>query len=362
MTIEVADRRRRRGGVLLVLILAVIAAWLVYLWLDGIGGGADVDADAPTSTTVATQPSTTTTTVAPMTTTTTVAATTTTTAPPETELDAAIAEIRSMEIERFGTRFGEPDRFAALFATPGEPALGLSRIDNGNVLLLARLAAQGDLDRLGASCRDSFVGECGSAFEANAETDASWLDGVLASFGELGDVRVLGIGVVGGEYTLLGQVASEGAKERIGSAVAGAIAPDLTLVNDLEVVDEGVITDATERGLEDLDLAGITFESGSADITAEGQAILDEAVSVLTNAIGVTVEVGGHTDSAGGAASNQRLSQARAEAVVAYLADGGVDETILTAVGYGEQQPIADNATPEGREQNRRIEFTVSAK
>ncbi|MCP4250515.1 MAG: OmpA family protein, partial [bacterium] len=68
----------------------------------------------------------------------------------------------------------------------------------------------------------------------------------------------------------------------------------------------------------------------------------------------------GWTDNAGGAASNQRLSQERADSVVTYLVDGGVDGTILTAVGFGEEQPIADNATAAGREQNRRIEFTVS--
>jgi len=361
MTPEIEDRRRRQGGVLLALVLAVIAAWLVYLWLDGVDGGGGIAADAPAATTVVTSPPATTTTVATTTTTTVAATTTTTTAPEATGLDAAIANIRRLEIEQFGTRFGEPDRLAALFATPGEPALGISRLGNGNVLLLARLADQDDLDRLDAACRDSFVQECGSAFEATADTDAAWLDGVLTSFGEVGDVRILGIGVVDGEYTLLGQVASEETKDRIGAAVAAAIEPDLTLINELEVVDADAITGDTQTALEDLDLQGITFESGSAEITADGQAILDEAVAVLANAVGVTVEVGGHTDSAGGAASNQRLSQARAESVVAYLVDGGVDEAILTAVGYGEEQPVADNATPEGREQNRRIEFTVSA-
>jgi OOP family OmpA-OmpF porin len=174
------------------------------------------------------------------------------------------------------------------------------------------------------------------------------------------DVPGLRIGVVGGEYTLQGQVANEDTKERIGAAVAAAIRPDLTLVNELEVVDSDVITGGTQTALEDLDLQGITFESGSAVITAEGRAILDEAVAVLASSVGVVVEVGGHTDSVGGAASNQRLSQSRAEAVVAYLVEEGGDPSILTAAGYGEEQPVADNGTAEGREQNRRIEFTAS--
>lgn len=357
MTIGIEDRRRRRGGVLVVLAGAIVAAWLVYLWLDGIRGDRGLAVDSATTTMAG---PTTTTTSPPAATTTTLAATTTTTTIPLGEIESAIVDIRRLELEQFGTRFGEPDRFAALFEAPGEPAFGLTRVANGSVLYLARLSNQGDLDRLDAACTIGVSPRCESTTETTADVDAPWIDGVVGSFVELGDVRFLGLGVVGGEYTLLGQVGSEETKARVGAAVATAIAPDLTLVNELEVLDSDVITGSTEAAIEDLDLQGITFESGSADITPDGQAVLDEVIAILTAEIGVRVEVGGHTDNAGGAASNQRLSQARAESVVASLVDGGVDESILTAVGYGEEQPIADNATAEGREQNRRIEFTVS--
>lgn len=358
MTTEIEDRRRRRGGVLIVLVGGIIAAWLVYLWLEGLDSG-DGSLAASSATTTTAQPAATTTTAGPATTT-TVVPTTTTLARDVGAIESGLAELRRLEIERFGTRVGEPDRFADLFATPGEPAFGLTRIDQGNVLFFARLGAQDDVVRVLNTCNANFPQGCELASETTADTNPLWLDGLIASFGEVGNVRILGIGVVGGRYNLLGQVASDETKQRIGDAVAAAIAPDLTLVNELEVVDSGVITDATETALDDIDLQGITFESGSAEITAEGRAVLDEAVAVLANAIGVTVEVGGHTDNAGGAASNQRLGQARAESVVTYLVDGGVEVAILTAVGYGEEQPIADNATPEGREQNRRIEFSVS--
>lgn len=108
-----------------------------------------------------------------------------------------------------------------------------------------------------------------------------------------------------------------------------------------------------------LGLAPINFETSSAVITAEGQAVLDGAVEFLLANEG-PVEIAGHTDSDGDDAFNLQLSQDRADAVMAYLIEKGVKAENLTAVGYGETQPVADNDTDEGKAKNRRIEFVAS--
>ena len=125
-------------------------------------------------------------------------------------------------------------------------------------------------------------------------------------------------------------------------------------------IDAVLVPDGFELGdvNEVIGLSPIGFEPASAEITQEGQTELDRAAQYLI-ANPVSVEIGGHTDSNGDDASNLELSEARAQAVLDYLVDSGVDPTRLTAVGYGETQPVADNATEGGRAQNRRIEFTI---
>ena len=106
--------------------------------------------------------------------------------------------------------------------------------------------------------------------------------------------------------------------------------------------------------------SGITFASGSAQIDAPSQQVLDVvAQSILAGPV-AAVEIGGHTDSEGTEINNQRLSLQRAEAVRTYLITKGVAAPRLVAKGFGSTVPIADNATPEGRAQNRRIEFVVT--
>jgi outer membrane protein OmpA-like peptidoglycan-associated protein len=104
-------------------------------------------------------------------------------------------------------------------------------------------------------------------------------------------------------------------------------------------------------------LEGVTFATGKADLTDASKAILLTVAQSLAGNPDVRVEVGGHTDAVGSNASNQRLSQARAESVMAFLIANGVNANQVTAKGYGEDQPVASNGTASGRQQNRRVEL-----
>ena len=88
--------------------------------------------------------------------------------------------------------------------------------------------------------------------------------------------------------------------------------------------------------------------------------LLNALASAANQCASYDVRVSGHTDSDGDDAYNQWLSEARANTVVAYLADSGVEPERLSGEGLGETRPIASNETPEGKAANRRIEFTVT--
>ena len=105
---------------------------------------------------------------------------------------------------------------------------------------------------------------------------------------------------------------------------------------------------------------GINFENGKAVITASSFKSLDDLATLLNSYPGASVEIQGHTDNNGAADANKTLSQDRANAVKRYLAAGGVAEARMTAVGYGQEMPIADNATPAGKAKNRRVDFKLS--
>jgi adhesin transport system outer membrane protein len=105
--------------------------------------------------------------------------------------------------------------------------------------------------------------------------------------------------------------------------------------------------------------ADALFESGKSNLKPEGLASIDKMLASIKGAQVDVVIATGHTDSVGSDASNNRLSLARAESVKAYLVEKGVDVKRVRAVGKGEGQPIADNATAEGRAKNRRVDLEV---
>ncbi len=155
------------------------------------------------------------------------------------------------------------------------------------------------------------------------------------------------------------------------AASIGAVARSVEgtqLVDNRVVVQGGVLDNAANvvvpnNGVSLTDqlngIDNITFEVGSADITTEGAVAVDSAAGFLSQDPGARIEIHGHTDSDGETETNQILSQQRAEAVLTALVSRGIDPSRMTAVGFGESQPIAPNVTDDGRATNRRIEFIV---
>jgi OOP family OmpA-OmpF porin len=160
--------------------------------------------------------------------------------------------------------------------------------------------------------------------------------------------------VEGTSVSLRGDVANEAQRQQIATDIAASLNPTYVVNNGLRVA-------ASEQGVLDAALANriIEFESGKATLTESGKAILDQMAAALQKLKGVRVEVIGHTDNFGSRAGNLSLSQARAEAVKAYVAGRGISPGLIAVSGEGPDRPVADNRTSEGRARNRRIEFKV---
>ena len=103
-------------------------------------------------------------------------------------------------------------------------------------------------------------------------------------------------------------------------------------------------------------LMGVEFDTAKATLRHGSTERLDYVVDFMTHKPSARLEISGHTDNVGNKKDNKKLSQQRADAVRDYLVSKGIDASRVQTVGYGDERPIASNATPEGRQQNRRIE------
>jgi cytochrome c oxidase subunit 2 len=107
-------------------------------------------------------------------------------------------------------------------------------------------------------------------------------------------------------------------------------------------------------------LEHVTFETGSAELTALSRYQLEDVIALMNANPDIRAMLKGHTDSTGDAEANLTLSEARAASVKQFLIDGGIDAARLGSAGYGSTQPIETNDTEEGRAANRRTEFFIT--
>ncbi len=120
-----------------------------------------------------------------------------------------------------------------------------------------------------------------------------------------------------------------------------------------------VLSSKNDCAVFDTNITRIGFKLASLELTRSSLKILDKVAESLLSMPNVRVEVQAHTDSQGEIENNQKLSESRAESVVNYLVSKGVAKDRLVAKGYGESKPLVSNKLPEGRAQNRRVEFYV---
>lgn len=150
----------------------------------------------------------------------------------------------------------------------------------------------------------------------------------------------------------------QGNKETWAEVFAGDYDYDLTIIEKGEVEQEVTANDILKELIETgKAILYINFDSGKSTIKKESLPIINQIVEMMNQAKDIKLSIEGHTDSDGSSESNLKLSEQRAKAVVDAIINTGIDKSRLTSAGFGEDKPIADNKTEEGKSKNRRVEL-----
>lgn len=177
----------------------------------------------------------------------------------------------------------------------------------------------------------------------------------------------IGAAAGGAAGALIGKKAGNTAMGAIIGAAVGGTAGALIgkqmdkQANELEAELKDAKVERVGEGIKVTFGSGILFPSGSADLQAEGKGNIEPLAKVLVKYPDTNVLIEGHTDADGAEQMNQTLSERRAANVAQYAESLGVTAARVTTVGYGETMPVADNATPAGKQLNRRVEIAIYA-
>ena len=276
------------------------------------------------------------------------------------ELDAALPDVFSLHavLPAAPAEGSEPD---------GPPRFTATRSPEGYVQLRGRLPD----DRVSAAVlayANALFGRRNTYLATRTDPDLpeGWPLRVLAGLEALSRLPNGSLTVEPDHLILRGNSGSEDATsdlsrllaQQLGDAASFEI--DVTYMASLDPI-TGELTDqqCLDRVNTVLDRRRITFDPGSVEINEAAGEVLDDLAEILRDCSHVEMQIGGHTDTQGREELNLNISQARADAVLNGLLARRVLTSNLSAQGYGETRPVADNDTAEGREANRRIEFML---
>ena len=298
------------------------------------------------------------------------------------DTDVALVALEGTDQDLFDTVVGRlenslPDVYALASDLPkapdagaeGPPRFTIQQAETGAVTLRGRIS-----DDLANKTANNFaIAKFGAANVSNSarivdDLPAGWLVRVLAGIEAMDHLNDGTVTVEPDRITVTGQTGSETAQADISRLLIDKLGEsaefdmDVTYVKALDPV-AGVPTpeECIGQVVAVTDIAKITFDPGASSITNDTTPVVDEIAEILKRCPDLPMRIAGYTDSQGREEMNLQLSQDRATAVLSALRQRRVPVGTFEAVGFGEADPIADNGTEEGREANRRIEFTLIA-
>ena len=198
--------------------------------------------------------------------------------------------------------------------------------------------------------------------KASIGAPTSFVNAVVPALGALSRLSTGTLVVTDREVKLSGDALYDAAVAQMRASLARDFPQGWQAKADISVKPAAAPVDPTvcqQLFSESLANGKIRFESGRATIDPDSAGLLDRLIEIAMRCPTADIEIAGHTDADGEDASNQTLSEKRAQAVLDYLVKAGLPASRFTAMGYGSSQPVASNDTDEGKAQNRRIDFLV---
>ncbi|WP_411974566.1 OmpA family protein [Sulfitobacter faviae] len=267
-----------------------------------------------------------------------------------------------------------PDVFALTAKLPevedpdaGPPEFTATLSPEGQVQLRGRLSNEGLRDLADSYAKSHFgSGNVYTAARLDEALPGDWATRVLTGLEAMASLANGSVKVTPDRLEVMGNTGNKDANTTVASLLADKLGEgadysiDIIYQEKLDPIAGLPTPEECEAEIREiLKIGKITFEPGSATIDASALGTMDDIAEVLKNCGDIRLEIQGYTDSQGRESMNLSLSQSRAESVLNELRARRVLTSSFVAKGYGEENPIADNKTEEGREANRRIEFRL---